>query len=353
LAALAALAEFPQNICPIFTCPDNKNGCYSMTFYPKGIRTEVLVDDFIPTTAGKPCFSRAQGEELWVLLLEKAYAKCYGSYKGIVAGFAQMALFELTGAPAQNYTNATLGADKVFATLRAADESKFMMLASTPGVDSGNFITAETGLCAGHAYTVLDAREFQGNHLVHIRNPWGNTEWTGAWGDKDKRWTPAAKQALGWEDANDGAYWMDISDFMKYFQRFTVNAVRPTDHHSASGFKLVPGKNPTGTFEVPEGGTAIVSLCQGRLTETTTVGICLNISSGGKEIYRSPSYFREYMVSSPELKLASGKYTVIIEIYEGPQHKGPSVGYLNVQNSGPVTVSSGDVGQFVYPKHKK
>ena len=46
-----------------------------------------------------PIFSRANGEELWVLFLEKAYAKVYGAYDKIEAGLSGCALRDLTGAP--------------------------------------------------------------------------------------------------------------------------------------------------------------------------------------------------------------------------------------------------------------
>jgi hypothetical protein len=41
-----------------------------------------------------------------------------------------------------------------------------------------------------------------------VRNPWGNTEWNGAYSDKDAAWTPALKRELGWTDADDGTFWM-------------------------------------------------------------------------------------------------------------------------------------------------
>ena len=44
-------------------------------------------------------FSSAHGSEIWVLLLEKAWAKIYGSYENIEAGYTREALYALTGAP--------------------------------------------------------------------------------------------------------------------------------------------------------------------------------------------------------------------------------------------------------------
>lgn len=38
------------------------------------------MDDYIPCDDKQPAFSQANGNELWVILLEKAWAKMHGSY---------------------------------------------------------------------------------------------------------------------------------------------------------------------------------------------------------------------------------------------------------------------------------
>lgn len=47
-----------------------------------------MLDEFFPCRKEDllPAFSSANGQELWVLLLEKCYAKIYGSYDKIEAG---------------------------------------------------------------------------------------------------------------------------------------------------------------------------------------------------------------------------------------------------------------------------
>ena len=58
-----------------------------------------MIDNFIPSINHRPCFSRSNGQELWVLLLEKAYAKLHNSYNKISYGLCYEAMRDLTGAP--------------------------------------------------------------------------------------------------------------------------------------------------------------------------------------------------------------------------------------------------------------
>jgi len=64
----------------------------------------VTVDDYFPCQPKQgPIFSRANGNELWVLLLEKAYAKYHGSYMLLRGGFASEGMMDLTGCPTQAF----------------------------------------------------------------------------------------------------------------------------------------------------------------------------------------------------------------------------------------------------------
>lgn len=46
------------------------------------------------------------------------------------------------------------------------------------------------GLVSGHAYTLIAAKQTsKGDRLVKLRNPWGETEWTGDWSDSSPLWT--------------------------------------------------------------------------------------------------------------------------------------------------------------------
>ena len=79
----------------------------------------VVVDDFIPCLTGKtkssvPAFTKSKPNELWVILLEKAYAKIYGSYEKINNGITGTIIHDLTGAPYENFDVTRKAADKLW-----------------------------------------------------------------------------------------------------------------------------------------------------------------------------------------------------------------------------------------------
>lgn len=53
--------------------------------------------------------------------------------------------------------------------------------------------------------------------LVKLRNPWGNGEWKGDWSDESNKWTPQLKQELGLKNEDDGVFFMNYRDFIKYY----------------------------------------------------------------------------------------------------------------------------------------
>jgi len=57
-----------------------------------------------------------------------------------------------------------------------------------------------------------------------MRNPWGSTEFTGAWSDTSSLWTAAYKAQVPNHKFNsgDGAFFMTLADFQKIYRYFTI-----------------------------------------------------------------------------------------------------------------------------------
>ena len=187
----------------------NSTGRYQIRLCHYGAWEIVTVDDFFPCYPdGGPVYARGHDNELWVLLLEKAYAKLCGSYAALKSGWAYEAMIDLTGAPyctirfEEESTSKMIADGSLWNLVRSYDDMGYIQSASTPGEDTltvGGERRAKdgtTGLVAGHAYAMLRARETStGVKLVEIRNPWGQggMEWNGAWSDKSSLWTEQLK----------------------------------------------------------------------------------------------------------------------------------------------------------------
>ena len=88
----------------------------------------------------------------------------------------------------------------------------------------------EIGLVSGHAYSVTNLYEFeipqheqnkpvQTLRLVQLRNPWSYYEWKGDFCDESEKWNliKDLKQKVGLINKDDGVFFMDFNDFLKYF----------------------------------------------------------------------------------------------------------------------------------------
>ncbi len=70
LAGLAAIAERPDRIFNLFLLRDlNQQRYFSVKMLYKGKWMTVDMDEYIPCIGNTPAFSRANQDELWVILL--------------------------------------------------------------------------------------------------------------------------------------------------------------------------------------------------------------------------------------------------------------------------------------------
>lgn len=218
------MAEQPERIIELFETHEvNEYGIYALRLCKNGEWRTVIVDDFFPCKGSNPVFSKAHGDELWVMLLEKAWAKVHGSYERIEAGYAENALRDLTGAPTKVYTHDD---KQLWESMIHAKNNGFLLAASAGSTKSSKELLEEMGLIGFHSYGILDVREVmtdEGNErLIKLRNPWGDFEWTGDWSDQSANWTDELKHELNFQEVDDGIFWMSFVDFTHYFSRVQI-----------------------------------------------------------------------------------------------------------------------------------
>lgn len=205
MAALAAIAQRnPDAIRRMVK--DNGDGTYTVTFHEGG---EVVVDDQFPMQGGQVAYARPgdqdakDGKELWVMLIEKAWAKLKGGYEAIRGSKVRMksedAMEALTGHKTTTiYTSSKDGATLLKLLADAADKG----LPMTAGVYTQERFDQETlqkmrsqGVHANHAYAVVSVDRAKGT--VELYNPWGKE----------------TKRPI-----------LEMAEFKKYYQTVHINA---------------------------------------------------------------------------------------------------------------------------------
>jgi len=265
LAGLAGLAEFEGIIFNLFeqktAQPDGK---YNVRIYDMNSQqwNSVVIDDLIPCDpkTRKPCMAQPKDHEMWVLLVEKAAAKWFGSYTRINGAFCLVPFMFLTACgPCKNFTQDAGGhsytvkqarladahdrnsiqlqplgqcsSEQLWQELMQADDANHVMSAWTtkdpPGGAAGHGASGEAiasdGIVKGHAYSLISIDEYNADgqlwRVVRLRNPWGSNpaaEWKGALSDDWPQWAmyPQLRQALNIGHAEcDGMFWMPWDAF--------------------------------------------------------------------------------------------------------------------------------------------
>mmetsp|Transcript_16588 Transcript_16588/g.14426 ORF Transcript_16588/g.14426 Transcript_16588/m.14426 type:complete len:129 (+) Transcript_16588:1395-1781(+) len=106
---MSVLAEYKPFIKRLFHSKKvSPTGCYSVWLCDSGEWKNIIIDDFVPCYdhgrgVFKPCFTKSKSNDIWVLLLEKAFAKLFGNYHNIDGGHQSEALNALTGAPTKYF----------------------------------------------------------------------------------------------------------------------------------------------------------------------------------------------------------------------------------------------------------
>ncbi|KAF4319362.1 hypothetical protein JM18_003182 [Phytophthora kernoviae] len=228
-------------------------GAYALRLYQNCQWETVIIDDFFPVlydsaereaagmdadgdgelavNAGAAFAHSRDFEELWVPLVEKAFAKYYGGYATLESGYVHHALRVLSGCECEEVflAPAARGALKktLWQQLKLFRKNHFLLGAASLPSEHADPALRASGLVFDACYVIYDVRDVDGAQLLQLRNPPGDhQEWKGDWSDSSRLWTRRLRKRLGVRTGNDtgddNTFWMSFDDFCHAFRALYV-----------------------------------------------------------------------------------------------------------------------------------
>jgi hypothetical protein len=138
--AATILSSVPGLIENIFkTKTINQENCYELYVYIKGKYQIVILDDYFPviknTTALR--FSKPDKEEIWLPLLEKAYAKTHGGYGSLITCDTSSVIQCFTGNPVEKINISDLDNEDLKIVLKNNLDNYIFLVPNGKGKDVG------------------------------------------------------------------------------------------------------------------------------------------------------------------------------------------------------------------------
>ena len=222
LSALTSLTRYQYLISEKFrTKQFNEEGYYEMILFIDGEWKVVFVDDYFPYDPYENKFvgARPHNNELWAILLEKAWAKVNGGYTNIIGGLFSEAILALTGFPTEIIKHKNLGRKIDIYNLYRNIEIGYKEGSIMSCGSKVEPIVEKYGLSPGHAYSIVYPQKWKEKNifLIKLRNPWGMNQWKGNWCDYSPSWTEECKKYFRYTKTNDGTLWIELNDLIALF----------------------------------------------------------------------------------------------------------------------------------------
>ena len=237
LSSLASLIKYQKFLSQIFLTKKINNQCYyEIVLFINGEFQIIIIDDYIPfiKNKNKPYFSHPNNNEIWVILLEKAWAKINGGYSKIIEGWPSEVLSCITGFNTSFLINDDYSEeeDTLFYTLdNFLNKTDSLLLVTTKSeqkkidkeMEEKNLIKSHTYILEG--VVILYTKNQNKVKLLKISNPWGYREWTGDYSDKSVLWenfSDEIKKKYFDKEKKKNIFFISIEDFLKYFIRIDI-----------------------------------------------------------------------------------------------------------------------------------
>jgi len=239
--ALNILGANSDRIKKLFINNKKDSSClFGVNLCHNGHFQQVVIDDFFPFNKklnnNKVFLSEEKGF-IWPQILEKAYAKLYGSYNLISDKSMENIMKDFTCAPV--ITIDYFG-DNLSNELLEAYEKGWYIFGSSGDTDASKVLLRDLGLDPQTDHEILlvykltdeNINQISNNSLnistnddynivLKIRNLTGKNEWIGDWSEYSGLWNDNFKNILKY-NSGEKSFYMNLKDFKLYFSKIKI-----------------------------------------------------------------------------------------------------------------------------------
>jgi len=222
--AISLLSSIPNLIENIFESKEiSENNYYTLYVYANGDYHKVILDDFFPVVKGTSSlrFAKPDKEEIWLPLLEKAFAKTHGGYGSLITCEVSEVIQCFTGVPVEKFNLSDLDDDDIKIVLNNCKEN-FVFL------EPKKNICKEIGIIEGKAYQLKDFydigsnEENKNNIVLKVFNMFENNKYKGKWSSEGELFTGEIKTKVGFNSEDKLHIYFSFDYLKKYFSKIII-----------------------------------------------------------------------------------------------------------------------------------
>lgn len=204
-SVFSSLSMQPENIYDLFcTLDKNDYGFYEVILFIDGIWQKFYVDDYFPFSISENKFIGYSNieDQIWPMILEKAFAKACGSYYDMYVTDCAKYLSAFTG---NESGSLKITKPEIYDFIFDNIKKKSILIANTKeslSRSSGKNVNAisddKIGLKSSYFYKILDAIEVTSSanktvKLIKIGSAWEKVKFEGEWSKESGNWTEPLK----------------------------------------------------------------------------------------------------------------------------------------------------------------
>ena len=222
---ISILSSIPNLIENIFESKEiNENGYYTLYVYINNDFQKILIDDELPVVKGTQTlrFSKPDKDEIWLPLLEKAFAKAHGGYGSLITSDITEVIQFFTGVPVEKFNINDLDDEDLTIVMHNCKEN-FVFL--EPKKD----ICKEIGIIEGKAYQLKDVFDLGGNEnegknniVLKIYNMFESNKYQGKWSKDGELFTQEIKTKVNFNQDDKNHIYFSIDFLKKYFHKISI-----------------------------------------------------------------------------------------------------------------------------------